>query len=177
MASQSNISLNISLNIDSSEPENESNLEEQSLKIHDESLGVRWKADRPWCMRLMVLIYNEVKIQTLLAWCNTLGGAHSSLGETTLRHAAEAGLISRRQYELSHEKGDHVMMCRCRLYLAFSHLQLKNLKEAKTIIKEEYHNLNTQTSEPDRKLLNMCLSAWNKYKQIKKGSKKLTVSS
>lgn len=37
----------------------------------------------------MVLVYKEVKLQTLFAWCNTLGGAHSSLGETALKHVSE----------------------------------------------------------------------------------------
>jgi hypothetical protein len=102
----------------------------------------------------MELLYREVKLQTLLAWCNTLGGAHSSLGEQAMEHAAEAGLISHKQLVLSYQRGDLIMITRCRLYSSFSLIQQGHLSKAKNIIKKEYKHLTQSTLGPaDPKVL------------------------
>lgn len=38
---------------------------------------------------MLGLIYNAMKLQSLMAWCNTIGGAHSSLGDSMNEHVSQ----------------------------------------------------------------------------------------
>lgn len=40
-------------------------------------------------LRMLTLLLNCARLRMLMAWCSTLGGAHSSLGETFVTHVCE----------------------------------------------------------------------------------------
>ena len=60
-------------------------------------------------MKLMCMVYQRVKLQTLMAWCNTLGGAHSALGENQIYHVS---YIITESYHTVHAKQCD-MSCDC----------------------------------------------------------------
>ena len=39
-------------------------------------------------LRLLTIEHEGIKLQSLMAWCNTLGGAHSALGESMIDHVS-----------------------------------------------------------------------------------------
>ena len=39
-------------------------------------------------LRMMQLMIEGARLRMLMAWCSTLGGAHSSLGEHSLSHVS-----------------------------------------------------------------------------------------
>lgn len=128
-------------------------------------LHFRLSAHRSWTLRLLTIEHEGIKLQSLMAWCNTLGGAHSALGESMIDHANMAGSISRKQLIISQLMDDPLLASKSKLFYAFSLLQQHKLLQAKRIIREEYSYL-SRCNLSDRKLLNMCLSAWNRYKQL-----------
>ena len=118
---------------------------------------------------MLRLLLASAQPRMLMAWCSTLGGAHSSLGEVLHTHvsmflhtqihtdrlthnfihthththfnppplpqAEQAGVMSQRQLVLASAMGDLNLVCRCRLYAAFSLLQRGQLHKAARIIR------------------------------------------
>jgi len=107
----------------------------------------------------------------LMAWCSTLGGAHSSLGETFFAHAEKAGEISHRQLALASEMGDLRLASQCKLYVAFSLLQRGRLKQAAKIVREQYKFAKSEAAGIDPKIISMCLSAWIRLKHLHQARK------
>ncbi len=107
----------------------------------------------------MCWLYKKVKYDGYWAFFSTLGGAYSSLGEECIEHvilnisliikivfyylleyekykkAQNAEVISLKQLTLAKAFDDPNAICRCKLFLSFSFIQLGKYKQAKIILK------------------------------------------
>jgi hypothetical protein len=92
-------------------------------------------AEMRWGKRVMALVVTRLQLEAIFAWLSTLGGAHSSLGETLVNHARTAGVISKKQLALAIQLGDPILSAQCKLYYALSLMQQGQLEAAAAIVR------------------------------------------
>uniref|UniRef100_A0A182R4L6 Uncharacterized protein n=1 Tax=Anopheles funestus TaxID=62324 RepID=A0A182R4L6_ANOFN len=117
--------------------------------------------DYHWGERAVHMIWELIELTELMAWLSTLGGAFSALGNYQPACADTAGKISLHQMKLAFRLGDPSLVARCQLYLAISLIQRAEFAIAKQIIQRVYRSERKQT-EPETRLLKMCLGIWSK---------------
>jgi hypothetical protein len=129
-------------------------------------LRLSWEADSNWSLRLLVVLLRCARLRMLMAWCSTLGGAHSQLGESLAEHAARAGVLSLRQLALATDMEDPLLAAKCKIFAAYSLLQRGKLKSASKIIKQQYHYATGEAVTRDEKLVCMCRAAWARLRTL-----------
>jgi hypothetical protein len=69
------------------------------------------------------------------AYFSTFGGAYSNLGEKYYDHAKNAEKLSKKQLALALKFNEPNAICRSKIFISYSYIQLGRLKEAKVILK------------------------------------------
>ncbi|XP_055638269.1 uncharacterized protein F58A4.6 [Toxorhynchites rutilus septentrionalis] len=128
------------------------------IKIHPPE---KEPLDYAWGYRANVMMWEQIEVDEMMSWLSTLGGAFSALGDYKLSYANIAGRISLRQMKLALRLGDPSLIARCRLYQAIAMIQSYNFTGAKYTIQQVYR-AEKRRSEPDSKLIKMCLGIWTK---------------
>ncbi|XP_057309962.1 uncharacterized protein F58A4.6-like [Hydractinia symbiolongicarpus] len=118
-----------------------------------------------WWRLLHPLLVQKIQLEYMMACLSTLGGAHSSLGDVSKKHAERAGEISAQQYIVAIKLNDSVTKSRCKLFLAHSLMQRGRLKLASNIIRSEYNTAKVARSVSTL-LITCCLAAWSKLKYL-----------
>ncbi|KAK7079089.1 hypothetical protein SK128_001197 [Halocaridina rubra] len=128
--------------------------------------------DYEWNYRMVLSVLERQRLDTMMSWLSTLGGACSALGDYNLHFAERAGKISFEQMEIALRIGDPGLVSRCRLYIAISLIQQCRFKIAAAIVKHEYHWAYSFLAEVrDQRLINMCHGIWTKLRHERKCSK------
>ncbi|XP_022254517.1 uncharacterized protein LOC106470204 isoform X2 [Limulus polyphemus] len=108
------------------------------INVFSLSVEVTWPQkqllDKIWNHKIQVLVTEQATMENAMAWLSTLGGAYSALGDQFQRCAIEAGRISMQQLKVALRLGEPLLICRCRIFIAMSLLQLGYLKDTKHII-------------------------------------------
>ncbi|XP_050540402.1 uncharacterized protein LOC126905046 [Daktulosphaira vitifoliae] len=138
----------------------------------------KYRLPYTWCNIYEKTDLEYRELENIMAWLSTLGGAFSSLGDQTEHCAIVAGKISIQQLKIALRIGDPITVARCKLYLAISLMQRGQFNTAKSIVKEQYFFVRSQTVI-DERLIKMCYGIWcklryekNKYYSIKSKIKK-----
>ncbi|CAG5133183.1 unnamed protein product [Candidula unifasciata] len=121
------------------------------------------KIDYAWSRRILGLVNKHVVLEEGFAWLSTLGGAHSSLGETFIHHAEQAGKISGQQLRLAIELGNESLIARCYIFWAWSLLQRGLLRRCKHCVLNTWKFCQTLRTR-DTILENMCKAVWCRLK-------------
>lgn len=120
-----------------------------------------YSIDYEWNYRLSRLVIIRGELDVMFSWLSTLGGAYSSLGTESTRCAQIAGLISKKQLQISKSLQDPVLISRCYLFYALSLIQQQTqLKKAKKLI-ECIYLFNKKSSNPSVLLNNSCKGIWS----------------
>ncbi|XP_019537324.3 uncharacterized protein F58A4.6 [Aedes albopictus] len=117
--------------------------------------------DYAWGERANRMMWERIELDEMMSWLSTLGGAFSALGDYKLACADTAGRISVQQMRLAIRLGEPSVIARCRLYMAIALIQKYKFAEAKWIVQRIYRKEKRQT-EPDTRLIKMCLGIWSK---------------
>ncbi|XP_065092671.1 uncharacterized protein F58A4.6 [Ochlerotatus camptorhynchus] len=128
------------------------------IKIHPPA---KEPLDYAWGERANRMIWERIELDEMMSWLSTLGGAFSALGDYKLACADIAGRISVQQMKLAVRLGEPSVIARCRLYMAIAMIQKYDFAGSKQIVKRIYRKEKRQT-EPDTRLVNMCLGIWSK---------------
>uniref|UniRef100_A0A1Q3FFW7 Uncharacterized protein n=1 Tax=Culex tarsalis TaxID=7177 RepID=A0A1Q3FFW7_CULTA len=129
-----------------------------AVKLHPPS---REPIDYKWGERANRMIWERIELDEMMSWLSTLGGAFSALGDYKLACADVAGKISLQQMKFALRLGEPSLIARCRLYMAISLIQKYQFGAAKRIVQQIYRT-EKHHSEPDTRLLKMCLGIWSK---------------
>uniref|UniRef100_A0A0B7BEQ4 Uncharacterized protein n=1 Tax=Arion vulgaris TaxID=1028688 RepID=A0A0B7BEQ4_9EUPU len=121
------------------------------------------KIDYAWSMRMLDQLSKHVALEEGFAWLSTLGGAHSSLGETFIHHAEQAGRISSQQLKLAIELGNESLMARCYIFWSWSLLQRGHLRRCQICVQYTWKFCQIIRSR-DTALENMCKAVWSRLK-------------
>jgi hypothetical protein len=133
-------------------------------------ISLSWEADSAWTLRMLTVLLRCARLRMLMAWCSTLGGAHSQLGDTRPDHAVLAGELSLKQLALATDMDDPLLASKCKIFSAYSLLQRGKLKAASKIIKQQYHYATEEAVTLDEKLVCMCQAAWARLKTLQHSS-------
>lgn len=121
------------------------------------------KIDYAWNNRILALLNKHIVLAEGFAWLSTLGGAHSSLGETFRYHAEKAGEISAKQLRLAIELGNESLIARCYLFWSWSLLQKGELRRCKACVLNTW-KFSQRIQCRDWMLENMCKAVWSRLK-------------
>ncbi|XP_076344866.1 uncharacterized protein F58A4.6 isoform X2 [Tachypleus tridentatus] len=110
--------------------------------------------------KIRILVAEQAVMENAMAWLSTLGGAYSALGDQFQYCAIEAGRISMQQLKVALRLGEPLLICRCRIFIAMSLLQLGYLKDTKHIIWSQYKFAKSAYGQKDFRLSNMCKAVW-----------------
>ncbi|EAT40215.1 AAEL008038-PB [Aedes aegypti] len=135
-----------------------SNHQRLVLKIHP---PLKEPIDYAWGEQANQMMWERIELDELMSWLSTLGGAFSALGDYKLACADTAARISVQQMKLAIRLGEPSVIARCWLYMAIALIQKYEFAVAKRIVKRIYRKEKRQT-EPDTRLMNMCLGIWSK---------------
>ncbi|GFR57546.1 hypothetical protein ElyMa_005340800, partial [Elysia marginata] len=105
----------------------------------------------------------HIVLEEGFAWLSTLGGAHSSLGETFQHHAERAGEISGHQLRLAIQLGNESLIARCYVFWSWSLMQRGYLGRCKLCILNTWRFCKTLKCR-DRVLENMCKAVWSRLR-------------
>ncbi|XP_062553883.1 uncharacterized protein F58A4.6 [Armigeres subalbatus] len=135
-----------------------SNHQRVVIRIHPPS---REPMDYAWGERANQMMWERIELDEMMSWLSTLGGAFSALGDYKLTCADTAGRISVQQMKLAIRLGEPSVIARCRLYMAIALIQRYEFAAAKHIVKQIYRREKRKT-EPDTRLVKMCMGIWAK---------------
>ncbi|RUS86349.1 hypothetical protein EGW08_005867 [Elysia chlorotica] len=121
------------------------------------------KIDYAWCSHILGTLSKHVVLEEGFAWLSTLGGAHSSLGETFQHHAKRAGEISSHQLRLALQLGNESLIARCYVFWSWSLMQRGHLTQCKRCILTTWTFCKTLKCR-DRILENMCKAVWSRLR-------------
>ncbi|GFN99412.1 hypothetical protein PoB_002591800 [Plakobranchus ocellatus] len=121
------------------------------------------KIDYAWSSHILGNLSKHISLEEGFAWLSTLGGAHSSLGETFLHHAERAGEISGHQLRLALQLGNDSLIARCYVFWSWSLLQRGFLKQSKTCILKTWKFCKSLKAR-DKILENMCKAVWSRLR-------------
>lgn len=76
----------------------------------------------------------KIKYDGFSAFFSTIGGAASSLGEELYFQALNAEKISKVQLNLAEDFNDPNAICKAKMFVAISYIQLLKFKEAREIL-------------------------------------------
>ncbi|KAK6968675.1 hypothetical protein BgiMline_028560 [Biomphalaria glabrata] len=124
------------------------------------------KLDYAWIRRVLGLLCKYVVLMEGFAWLSTLGGAHSSLGETFRHHAEKAGEISKKQLKTALELGDESLIARSYIFWSWSLLQRGELRRCKACVLNTWKFCQNIRSK-DWILEAMCKAVWSRLKYKK----------
>ncbi|XP_076344863.1 uncharacterized protein LOC143244314 isoform X1 [Tachypleus tridentatus] len=134
------------------------------VKVLSLSVEVSWLKKQPmdkiWNYKIRILVAEQAVMENAMAWLSTLGGAYSALGDQFQYCAIEAGRISMQQLKVALRLGEPLLICRCRIFIAMSLLQLGYLKDTKHIIWSQYKFAKSAYGQKDFRLSNMCKAVW-----------------
>ncbi|CAF0709210.1 unnamed protein product [Brachionus calyciflorus] len=139
------------------------------LEINAINLHERCDIIRVWTSLVNNWLNKKIRYDGYSAFFSTLGGAYSSLGEESYEHAKNAESISKKQLALAYAFNDPNAISRCKLFLAFSYIQLLKFKEANFILRNEYKYLSDESNKKlitDGKLRVMCIAGLKKLKFV-----------
>ncbi|XP_058450322.1 uncharacterized protein F58A4.6 [Malaya genurostris] len=122
---------------------------------------LREPIDYKWGERANRMLWERIELDEMMSWLSTLGGAFSALGDYYLACADVAGRISIQQMKLAMRLGEPSLITRCRLFMAIAMTQKYNFAAAKKVVQQVYRT-EKRRSEPDQRLLRMCLGIWSK---------------
>lgn len=121
------------------------------------------KIDYAWSSHILGDLSKHIALEEGFAWLSTLGGAHSSLGETFQHHAKRAGEISGHQLRLAIQLGNESLIARCYVFWSWSLMQRGNLRQCKLCILKTWRFCKTLKCR-DRILENMCKAVWSRLR-------------
>ncbi|RNA23873.1 hypothetical protein BpHYR1_043767 [Brachionus plicatilis] len=100
-----------------------------------------------WTSLVNSWLNKRIKYENYSAFFSTLGGAYSSLGEESYGHAKNAEKISKKQLMLALEFNDPNAICRSKLFLAFSFIQLLKFKEADYLFRDVFKHIHSEETK------------------------------
>lgn len=90
---------------------------------------------RAWSSIVLCWLTRRICYEAHWAYYSTFGGAYSSLGEDELSFAHNASQVSLQQLRLAIAFNDPNIICRCKIFLAHSFIQLGRFALARRILK------------------------------------------